>query len=224
LKHNAERKGVCRDYAHLAITCCRCLNIPARYSTGYLTDIGLPPPYPPNDFAAWIEVYLGGRWHTFDPRNNAPQIGRILIAKGRDAADVPLTHTFGPGTLSGFRVWADEVRRMILCLPGNFFLMHASAVPLLDVALCGWSAPPHSTSSSPGDAHTPAGATMTVDESKALKKGTRVYWRGDTADSGIITETSWDAVTIAWDNGQVANLHHGDMREIQQTPTKPYTA
>ena len=70
-----ERNGVCRDYAHLAITFCRCLNIPARYCTGYLTDVGLPPPYPPNDFAAWIEVYLGGRWHTFDPRNNAPGSG-----------------------------------------------------------------------------------------------------------------------------------------------------
>jgi transglutaminase-like putative cysteine protease len=105
----AERRGVCRDYAHLAITFCRCLNIPARYCTGYITDVGLPPPFPPNDFAAWIEVYLGGRWHMFDPRNNAPRIGRILIAQGRDAADVPLTHTFGPGILSGFRVWADEV-------------------------------------------------------------------------------------------------------------------
>jgi transglutaminase-like putative cysteine protease len=104
-----ERSGVCRDYAHLAVTFCRCLNIPSRYCTGYLTDVGLPPPYPPSDFAAWIEVYLGGRWHTFDPRNNAPRIGRVLIAQGRDAADVPLTHTFGPGTLSGFRVWADEV-------------------------------------------------------------------------------------------------------------------
>jgi transglutaminase-like putative cysteine protease len=105
----AERIGVCRDFAHLAVTFCRCLNIPARYCTGYITDVGLPPPYPPNDFAAWIEVYLGGRWHMFDPRNNAPRIGRILIAQGRDAADVPLTHTFGPGVLSGFRVWADEV-------------------------------------------------------------------------------------------------------------------
>jgi transglutaminase-like putative cysteine protease len=105
----AERIGVCRDYAHLAVTFCRCLNIPTRYCTGYITDVGLPPPYPPNDFAAWIEVYLGGRWHMFDPRNNAPRIGRILIAQGRDAADVPLTHTFGPGVLSGFRVWADEV-------------------------------------------------------------------------------------------------------------------
>ena len=104
-----ECSGVCRDFAHLAVTFCRCLNIPARYCTGYLTDVGLPPPYPPNDFAAWIEVYLGGRWHTFDPRNNAPRIGRVLIGQGRDAADVPLTHTFGPGTLSGFRVWADEV-------------------------------------------------------------------------------------------------------------------
>lgn len=103
-----ERHGVCRDYAHLAAAFCRCLNIPARYCTGYVTDIGLPPPYAPMDFAAWIEVYLGGRWHTFDPRNNAPRIGRILIARGRDAADVPLTHIFGPGILSGFRVWAEE--------------------------------------------------------------------------------------------------------------------
>ena len=103
-----ERDGVCRDFAHLAIAFCRCLNIPARYCTGYITDIGLPPPYASMDFAAWMEVYLGGRWHTFDPRNNAARIGRVLIAYGRDAADVPLTHIFGPGTLSGFRVWAEE--------------------------------------------------------------------------------------------------------------------
>ena len=103
-----ERRGVCRDFAHLAATFCRCLNIPTRYCTGYITDIGLPPPYEEMDFAAWIEVFLGGRWHTFDPRNNAPRFGRILIGNGRDAADVPLTHIFGPGTLSGFRVWADE--------------------------------------------------------------------------------------------------------------------
>ena len=105
----AERRGVCRDYAHLAVTFCRCLNIPARYCTGYISDIGLPPPYEPMDFAAWMEVYLGGRWWAFDPRNNAPRIGRILIAQGRDAADVPLTHTFGPNTLASFRVWTDEL-------------------------------------------------------------------------------------------------------------------
>jgi transglutaminase-like putative cysteine protease len=105
----AERRGVCRDYAHLAITFCRCLNIPARYCTGYVSDIGLPPPYAPNDFAAWMEVYLGDRWWAFDPRNNAPRFGRVLIAQGRDAADVPLTHTFGPNTLVGFRVWTDEL-------------------------------------------------------------------------------------------------------------------
>ncbi len=103
-----ERRGVCRDFAHLAAAFCRCLNIPTRYCTGYITDIGLPPPYAPMDFAAWIEVYLGGRWRAFDPRNNAPRVGRILIAHGRDAADVPLTHIFGPGVLSDFRVWADE--------------------------------------------------------------------------------------------------------------------
>jgi transglutaminase-like putative cysteine protease len=104
----AERRGVCRDFAHLAVTFCRCLNIPARYCTGYVSDISLPPPYAPMDFAAWMEVYLGGRWHAFDPRNNAPRIGRVLMAYGRDAADVPLTHSFGPNTLAGFRVWTDE--------------------------------------------------------------------------------------------------------------------
>jgi transglutaminase-like putative cysteine protease len=104
-----DRKGVCRDFAHLAIAFCRCLNIPARYCTGYLGDIGLPPPYAPMDFAGWFEAYLGGAWHTFDPRNNAQRIGRILIARGRDAADVAITTTFGPNTLQGFRVWTDEV-------------------------------------------------------------------------------------------------------------------
>jgi transglutaminase-like putative cysteine protease len=104
-----ERKGVCRDFAHLAIAFCRCLNIPARYCTGYLGDIGLPPPYAAMDFAGWFEAYLGGAWHTFDPRNNVPRIGRVLIARGRDAADVAITTTFGPNTLRGFRVWTDEV-------------------------------------------------------------------------------------------------------------------
>lgn len=104
-----ERQGVCRDYAHLAIAFCRALNIPARYCFGYLSDIGTPKPYPPGDFAAWFEVYLGGKWHTFDPRNNTPRIGRILIARGRDAADVAMTTTFGPNTLKSFRVWTDEI-------------------------------------------------------------------------------------------------------------------
>ncbi len=104
-----ERVGVCRDFAHLAVAFCRALNIPARYCTGYLSDAGTPPPYPPGDFAAWFEAYLGGRWHMFDPRNNTPRIGRILIAQGRDAADVAITTTFGPNTLEGFRVWADEI-------------------------------------------------------------------------------------------------------------------
>lgn len=104
-----EGRGVCRDFAHLAVAFCRCLNIPTRYCTGYISDIGEPPPYAPMDFAAWMEVWLGGAWHVFDPRNNARRIGRILIATGRDAADVPLTHTFGPNILQGFRVWTDEV-------------------------------------------------------------------------------------------------------------------
>jgi transglutaminase-like putative cysteine protease len=104
-----ERKGVCRDFAHLAVALCRCMNIPARYCTGYLGDMGLPPPYSPMDFAGWFEAYLSGAWHTFDPRNNVPRIGRVLIARGRDAADVAITTTFGPNTLEGFRVWTDEV-------------------------------------------------------------------------------------------------------------------
>jgi transglutaminase-like putative cysteine protease len=104
-----EGRGVCRDYAHLAITFCRSMNIPARYCTGYLGDMGTLPPYGPGDFAGWFEAYLGGRWHTFDPRNNVPRIGRILIAQGRDAADVPITQTFGPNTLLSFKVWTDEI-------------------------------------------------------------------------------------------------------------------
>ena len=104
-----ERVGVCRDYAHLAVAFCRCMNIPARYCTGYLGDIGTPPPYGTMDFAAWFEVFLDGSWHTFDARNNTPRIGRVLIARGRDAADVALNNTFGPNTLSSFRVWTDEV-------------------------------------------------------------------------------------------------------------------
>ena len=104
-----ERRGVCRDYAHLAVTFCRCMNIPARYCAGYLGDMGTPPPYGVMDFAAWFEVYLGGAWHTFDARNNTPRIGRVLMARGRDAADVAIATTFGPNTLESFQVWTDEV-------------------------------------------------------------------------------------------------------------------
>lgn len=104
-----EGVGVCRDYAHLAITFCRCMNIPARYCTGYLGDIGAPPPYGPMDFAGWFEAYLDGHWYTFDPRNNVPRIGRVLIARGRDAADVAISNTFGPNTLKGFTIRTDEV-------------------------------------------------------------------------------------------------------------------
>jgi len=104
-----ERRGVCRDFAHLAVALCRCLNIPARYCTGYLGDIGMPPPYGPMDFAGWFEAYLGGAWHTFDARNNMPRIGRILIARGRDAVDVAISTTFGPNTLLSFKVWTDEI-------------------------------------------------------------------------------------------------------------------
>ena len=105
-----EQTGVCRDYAHLAITFCRCLNIPARYCTGYLSDLGTAPPYGVGDFAAWFEAWIGDRWHLFDPRNNVPRMGRILMARGRDAADVAIATTFGPNVLERFRVWADEVQ------------------------------------------------------------------------------------------------------------------
>ena len=104
-----EGRGVCRDYAHLAIALCRCMNIPARYCTGYLGDMGTPKPWAAGDFAGWFEAYLGGHWHTFDPRNNEPRLGRVLIAQGRDAADVPITQTFGPNTLVSFKVWTDEI-------------------------------------------------------------------------------------------------------------------
>jgi transglutaminase-like putative cysteine protease len=103
-----ERVGVCRDYAHLAITLCRCMNIPARYVNGHLGDIGVPI-LDPMDFSAWMEVFLGGRWVTFDPRNNMRRIGRIVVARGRDAADVPLINSFGPHVMKSFRVWTYDV-------------------------------------------------------------------------------------------------------------------
>jgi transglutaminase-like putative cysteine protease len=104
-----ERTGVCRDFMHLAITLCRCMNIPARYATGYLGDIGVPPDPCPMDFSAWFEVYLGGRWHTFDARHNVPRIGRVLMARGRDAVDVALTTSFGVAPLKSFMVRSEEV-------------------------------------------------------------------------------------------------------------------
>jgi transglutaminase-like putative cysteine protease len=113
-----ERVGVCRDYAHLAITLCRCMNIPARYINGYLGDIGVPI-VDPMDFSAWIEVFVGGRWMTFDPRNNVPRIGRIVVARGRDAADIPLINSFGPHVLKSFRVWAYEVDEPVAGPPAH---------------------------------------------------------------------------------------------------------
>ena len=104
-----DKTGVCRDYAHLAVAFCRCMNIPARYCTGYLGDIGVEKTTAPMDFAAWFEVFLDGHWYTFDARNNTPRIGRVLIARGRDAADVALSNAFGINTLHSFRVWTDEV-------------------------------------------------------------------------------------------------------------------
>jgi transglutaminase-like putative cysteine protease len=104
-----EGTGVCRDFAQLAVAFCRCMNIPARYCTGYLGDIGVPPADAPMDFAGWFEAYLGGRWYTFDPRNHVPRIGRVLIARGRDAADVAISSTFGPCALTSFRVQTEQI-------------------------------------------------------------------------------------------------------------------
>lgn len=107
-----ERTGVCRDFMHLAITFCRNCNIPARYCTGYLGDIGVPRADAPMDFSAWFEAYLGGQWYAFDARNNVPRIGRVLMARGRDAADVALTTAFGRNQLQTFKVWTDEVHAL----------------------------------------------------------------------------------------------------------------
>jgi len=103
-----EQIGVCRDFAHLAVAFCRCMNIPARYCTGYLGDMGTPPPYADGDFSAWFEAYLGGSWHVFDARFNVPRIGRILIARGRDATDCAISTSFGSAILAGFTVVTDE--------------------------------------------------------------------------------------------------------------------
>ena len=104
-----EGVGVCRDFAHLAVTLCRCMNIPARYVTGYLGDIGIPPVPYPMDFSAWFEAYLGERWHTFDARHNTPRIGRVPMARGLDAADVPIIMAFGWSRLDRFKVVTDEL-------------------------------------------------------------------------------------------------------------------
>jgi transglutaminase-like putative cysteine protease len=109
-----ERVGVCRDFAHLAIALCRCMNIPARYATGYLGDIGVPAVPAAMDFSAWFEVFLGGRWYTFDARHNVPRIGRILMARGRDAADCAITTTFGESKLVNFKIVTEEVQAVSL--------------------------------------------------------------------------------------------------------------
>ena len=105
-----ERMGVCRDFAHTALTLCRCMNIPARYSTGYLGDIGVPQSNSPMDFSGWFEVFLGGQWHTFDARHNKRRIGRIVMARGRDATDCALTTSYGSAPLVGFKVWTNEIK------------------------------------------------------------------------------------------------------------------
>lgn len=120
-----ERTGVCRDFAHLSIALCRAMNIPARYAAGYLGDIGVPPSGP-GDFCAWFEAFVGGRWYTQDARYNMPRIGRVLVVRGRDAADAAMITSFGEYDMQLFRVWADEIparipehqlRPLLACLP-----------------------------------------------------------------------------------------------------------
>ena len=105
-----SRRGVCRDFAHLGVSFCRALNIPARYVCGYLPDIGVPLDGLPMDFHAWFEVFLGGAWRTFDARHNKPRTGRVIIAIGRDAADTAFSTTYGQTKLSLIEVWADEAQ------------------------------------------------------------------------------------------------------------------
>ena len=112
-----RRGGMCRDMAHLGVTFCRSLGIPARYTCGYMPDIGIPGPYPPMDFHAWFEVWLGERWWTLDGRYNTPRIGRVPIGRGRDAADVAMITTYGDATLTEMTVWADESTEAVL--PGG---------------------------------------------------------------------------------------------------------
>jgi transglutaminase-like putative cysteine protease len=104
-----QRRGVCRDFAHLAVTLCRCMNVPARYCTSYLGDIGVPIDEALMDLSAWFEAYIGGRWFTFDARDNRPRIGRILMARGRDATDVAIATSFEPCTLASFKVITEQV-------------------------------------------------------------------------------------------------------------------
>jgi transglutaminase-like putative cysteine protease len=112
-----RRGGMCRDFAHLGVAFCRALSIPARYTCGYLPDIGVPGPYPPMDFHAWFEAWLGERWWTLDARYNVPRIGRVPIGRGRDAADVAMITTYGAATLTDMTVWADESAEAVL--PGG---------------------------------------------------------------------------------------------------------
>jgi transglutaminase-like putative cysteine protease len=125
-----ERAGVCRDFAHLAIAFCRCMNIPARYCTGYLGDIGVPASDAPMDFSGWFEAFLGGQWYTFDARHNTPRIGRVLIARGRDASDVAISTAFGPTFLTSFKVWTDEVVGRRPSIPGAELRAGMSGSPM----------------------------------------------------------------------------------------------
>ena len=124
-----ERVGVCRDFQHLAVTFCRCLNIPARYATGYLGDIGIPPTPSPMDFSAWFEVYLEDRWWTFDARHNVPRIGRVLMATGRDAADVAITTSFGSAYLKKFDIVTEEVPASVQIAASSFDSIGSMSTP-----------------------------------------------------------------------------------------------
>ena len=133
-----EGTGVCRDFAHLAIALCRAMNVPARYASGYLGDIGVPPSGP-GDFCAWFEAYLEGRWYTFDARYNTPRIGRVLMVRGRDAADGAMMTSFGSYELKLFRVWTDEVMGMVSGDDVSGLLRDLPDAPALTLASAGTS-------------------------------------------------------------------------------------
>ncbi|MGZ9810864.1 transglutaminase-like domain-containing protein [Pseudoroseicyclus sp. H15] len=133
-----EGTGVCRDFAHLAIALCRAMNIPARYASGYLGDIGVPPSGP-GDFCAWFEAYLDGRWYTFDARYNTPRIGRVLMVRGRDAADGAMLTSFGAYQMTLFRVWCDEVDASADDSARQALLSRLPSAPALTLAMAGTS-------------------------------------------------------------------------------------
>ena len=182
-----DRRGVCRDYVHLAMAFCRAVNVPARYSTGYLSDAGTPLPHPPGDFAAWFEAYLGGQWYTFDTRNNVPRVGRILLARGRDA-DVAISTTFGPNTLERFEVWTD----------GLPLRMRSSNSEGSLAARCGqedsWMYAPRVSFRNPASTNT----VLTVSAVRRSSEKSQVSSNADRRIPGCLRTVVWTRSSTSW--------------------------